>query len=995
VFRPLATLVLISSLLVVNNASGEGEPVLVTVSILRFVQLDNPDGGFGQHQGDFYSEVTIDGFDQETSGEISGNPDFGEGQIFAPPYTINPNWTFSKEVDSDLGRIPVQIEIWDADGFGSEPDDVIDLSPTDDDVELNLTVDLLDGSWTGDIPDNEGIATGDGDKEHFDSDEGGEKGRVFFAVSVAGTDDTDGDGLLDAWETDGFDADDDGTVDVDFPAFGADPMHKDLFIELDHMTGLTCDAPTDVDEDCLSRKDITDIKDVFAAAPIDAGVDGSTLLAGMNSVINPDGEPGINLWIDTGDASDATASEDGAGAGTCGDGIDNGSDGADGADTDCFVGDNFGGGNELTPTEITDMRDDDDDLDGISDYYEIKQANFDPLRSLVFRYGISSIETENVPFRGQGERGGNDVLIVSQRARTLMHELGHNLGLSHGGDEINDCKPNYVSVMNLFYQRIPQAGAEEGILDFSPPRFPGGRGQAALGGLQEDELNEEEALDATDPSNRFIFSTGDGDVDDQVQAPLNQSPNWNQDTDPPLETDVTANVDRWNFEGSPCENTSTSSSLTGFNDWLAISLPFRQYGNAEDEPQILDPIRDVPDEMPDALWAAINTTDLAVGLSETPDPVIAGTELDYTATVENLGPNPATGTILTFDLPDDVSVTSSDAECPQNLAGDLECELGELQSGDEEVVHLTARVASSLVYDNGGPKTITTTASVRHVAGPDSSTDNNEASVDTLVVAEADLEVVSFGADPQPTEVLLGEETPVVIETVIANNGPSSPMDVAVLRSASADAGAGVEPASLGTTESRVGSGSDRTVSDTYTLTCSQPGLHTYSFDVSIAPADADDTDPDLSNNEAETSFTVDCVVPVAINIRPKGTPNAVNLNSQATLAVLTTAAGEYGLPSAFDATTIDGSTTRFGPRDGLFGSAGTGSPEAHGVGHPENSYELDEKTRDRDVDMVLHFAVEGSGLTLAHTEACVKGRFVSAGQPYTFFGCDSIVVRP
>jgi hypothetical protein len=32
-----------------------------------------------------------------------------------------------------------------------------------------------------------------------------------------------------------------------------------------------------------------------------------------------------------------------------------------------------------------------------------------------------------------------------------MHELGHNLGLRHGGDEDRNCKPNYFSLMNYAY----------------------------------------------------------------------------------------------------------------------------------------------------------------------------------------------------------------------------------------------------------------------------------------------------------------------------------------------------------------------------------------------------------------------------------------------------------------------------------------------------------------------------------------------------------------
>lgn len=37
-------------------------------------------------------------------------------------------------------------------------------------------------------------------------------------------------------------------------------------------------------------------------------------------------------------------------------------------------------------------------------------------------------------------------------AGTLMHELGHNLGLQHGGNEPMNNKPNYLSVMNYLYQ---------------------------------------------------------------------------------------------------------------------------------------------------------------------------------------------------------------------------------------------------------------------------------------------------------------------------------------------------------------------------------------------------------------------------------------------------------------------------------------------------------------------------------------------------------------
>jgi len=48
---------------------------------------------------------------------------------------------------------------------------------------------------------------------------------------------------------------------------------------------------------------------------------------------------------------------------------------------------------------------------------------------------------------------GGETISLSTEAATFMHELGHNLGLLHGGDNvcINN-KPNYISVMNYAYQ---------------------------------------------------------------------------------------------------------------------------------------------------------------------------------------------------------------------------------------------------------------------------------------------------------------------------------------------------------------------------------------------------------------------------------------------------------------------------------------------------------------------------------------------------------------
>src|SRR5215212_8851250 len=50
---------------------------------------------------------------------------------------------------------------------------------------------------------------------------------------VGGTTDNDGDGLLNVWEQHGIDINNDGQIDLILP--GANPLHKDIYIEVDFM----------------------------------------------------------------------------------------------------------------------------------------------------------------------------------------------------------------------------------------------------------------------------------------------------------------------------------------------------------------------------------------------------------------------------------------------------------------------------------------------------------------------------------------------------------------------------------------------------------------------------------------------------------------------------------------------------------------------------------------------------------------------------------------
>lgn len=935
----------------------------VTVTITKVDALSDGLEGVGRGEADLYAGVNINGTLLDSFSVHQDDKDH-----------IEPFWVFTQNVPDSVASVPVSIQIWDHDdcshpfcndtGIFESDDDKADAAPGAAD-EVTLTVNLSDGKWNGtqNWPNNCSQGTGD------------TAVRVCWDVSVqSASGDEDGDGLLDGWEKNGFDANGDGTIDVNLPAMGANPKHKDLFLELDYVTGQT---PT--------RAGIQAMKAAFAAAPVNAG-----------GAANPDGQRGIMLHVDTGNLIDATASEDGAAPNSCGDGIDNGGgDGVDGADPDCLAGDNLGGGNSMGALTAC-------GLDGA--YFTAKGANFNNAnRRWIFRYAISA----NLPGSctstgGQGEIGGNDFIEFNHDGGTIMHEFGHTLNLRHGGFENSNCKPNYVSVMNYDNQFGINRNGGGTIFDYSPPRIAADgstRGAAPLPQLVENGLNEATILDGTDTANQFVFVSTAGQ---KVRNPLNQTEDWDADgtRGDAADSSVTANIDTSGANGRPqaCTNGANNSTLKGSNDWAVIALSFRQFGDSASG--AINPVTEREPTTTDLhlLQQELNTADVSITKSDSADPVPAGTDLVYTLTAKNAGPNPASQVRVVDTLPSDVSYKSDDAGCAHS-GSTVTCNLGELLSGSSREVKITVAVPANLVYTNGGPKTITNTATITNLAGPDPNSGNNSASETTKVIAVADLKISSFKVLSPPDQILIGQTLNVTLETVAANDGPSSPMDATLSRTASAPAGASISPTASTATVTALAKGSPQTVTEAYAIQCAQPGSHTFDFTTEIKPANAADTDPNSSNNKRTTSLKLDCVVPVAINIKPGSNPNSINLNdANVPVAVLTTKAGEYGLPLDFDAQRIDPLSVRFGQKNATFAVASKGGSEVHQRGHLEDAFERAatpdgaEKVKDGDTDMVLHFDAPQTGLTSGDTEACVKGEFVdSSGNRYRFFGCDAI----
>ncbi|MBI2935770.1 MAG: DUF642 domain-containing protein [Chloroflexi bacterium] len=132
--------------------------------------------------------------------------------------------------------------------------------------------------------------------------------------------------------------------------------------------------------------------------------------------------------------------------------------------------------------------------------------------------------------------------------------------------------------------------------------------------------------------------------------------------------------------------------------------------------------------------------------------------------------------------------------------------------------------------------------------------------------------------------------------------------------------------------------------------------------------------------------------LPAAINNKPGSNPNSTNLRAlHVPVAILTTKAGEYGLPRDFDATKVDISKTVWGTKAN-FQATGSGGTEVHGELHIEDSIELGnpETVKDGDLDGVAHFSLKDSGVDKNTTETCVWGVTIDGVH---FVGCDALRV--
>ena len=121
-----------------------------------------------------------------------------------------------------------------------------------------------------------------------------------------------------------------------------------------------------------------------------------------------------------------------------------------------------------------------------------------------------------------------------------------------------------------------------------------------------------------------------------------------------------------------------------------------------------------------------------------------------------------------------------------------------------------------------------------------------------------DLAITDIAVLDPPTQVLPGDSASFTVQTVLANNGPSTPVDALVTKTAAATAGAEIAPTSS-MEELRLEIDTPQLSDQTYTVTCTQRGLQTITFTSTIEPARPADVDTASDNDQLSVELHIRC----------------------------------------------------------------------------------------------------------------------------------------
>jgi hypothetical protein len=372
---------------------------------------------------------------------------------------------------------------------------------------------------------------------------------------------TAGDGIADTWKTIGIDQNCDGLVDLDLGALGASPKHKDVFLQIDYMnlpSSLNAGDPT------------------ATLKPTQAAIDRLVRAFQNSPITNPDGTTGIHLHAYLGNEVPfhTVLTLDRSASSAC-------------------------AGNDFISLAA------------------IKAQYLDSARALVFHYAVNAYDVTtphngalagacpvdptcgghpSAGSTGNSQIGGTDFIVSfgaywadagsmddtsdptphnhdyydNLESATLMHELGHNFGLMHGGlgapgntiQECNTSKPNYLSIMNYLHQ--PNGGIlvhSGGEVDHSGNHFLLDYSREILPPLNESSLNESAGVGSSDPNLMVLFMDLNGN---EYVAESSGPVDWNHN----------GSIDGGNVSIDIDHDGDSTTVMVGGEDWSMLNYGF-------------------------------------------------------------------------------------------------------------------------------------------------------------------------------------------------------------------------------------------------------------------------------------------------------------------------------------------------------------------------------------------------------------------------------------
>ena len=171
-----------------------------------------------------------------------------------------------------------------------------------------------------------------------------------------------------------------------------------------------------------------------------------------------------------------------------------------------------------------------------------------------------------------GSRGGFDA-----QASTFMHELGHSIGLHHGGgvddpdtaadERETNCKPNYLSIMSYFFSNglrrdVVNPDGTVSIDSFHDFSHRDLADLAESGPVESDGIGSGSTVDG-------VYTKWGGGAGSPLTAVAGDPDgiDWNDDKD----YDDSVPIDLNDNTGALCDSAGADDTLTGFDDWAFLN----------------------------------------------------------------------------------------------------------------------------------------------------------------------------------------------------------------------------------------------------------------------------------------------------------------------------------------------------------------------------------------------------------------------------------------